>query len=128
MCYTETETFNLRSELTSMTDTNSRPGSVMVSISAAFNYSAFPSRRSKDFCYTVHQPHDGENHYVRNLIQWTNIKNFSSSHSEPSWHYWNMNCSYLVNQLVLSLWLKVLKLERAYGCTIVWQMPLKCTL
>lgn len=87
LCYTETETFKLRSELTSRTDTNSRPGSGMVNISAAFNYPAFPSRRSKDSCNTVHQSYDGEFHYVRNLIQWANIKNFSSSHSEPSWHY-----------------------------------------
>ena len=100
LCYTKNETFNPRSELTSMTSTNSRAGRGMANISTAFNRSAFPSRRSKDFFDTLHRSCVEENHHLQNLTQWANIEIFSSSHSEPSWHYWNMNCSFLLNQSI----------------------------
>ena len=64
--FTKNKTFNPRSELTSMTGTNSRPSRGMENILAAFSHSIFSSRRSEDFCNTLHLSSD---RYVQNLTQ-----------------------------------------------------------
>lgn len=82
--YTKNENFKWRLEPTSVICTKS--GRVMVDTLVAFNYSAFLSRRSKDFYNIAHL-------VIKKLIIYSiyhldQISN--SSHSEPSWHYWNM--------------------------------------